>query len=150
MSVSVKFKVISAIIIAFLSVAVFLFGASLVLRFFVTPPIDASLDDEIQRISVEEVVQVNVLNGCGVQGLAAETRDYLRVRGFDVVDIGNYRKSVDKSFVLDRVGDIKSAKKVAFALGVSDSLVKSKIDSSLFLRSTVVVGKDYKKLKPFD
>jgi transketolase len=43
--------------------------------------------------------------------------------GFDVVEIDNYsRFSVQRSFVIDRVGDSVSAMKTAKALGIADSL----------------------------
>ena len=73
----------------------------------------------------------------------------MRIRGFDVVEIGNYGKPQSKTCVFDRVGDLGSALKVAKAMGVADSLVFTKKDSTLFLRATVVLGSDYKYLKSF-
>jgi hypothetical protein len=52
--------------------------------------------------------------------------------------------------IIDRVGDFASAKKVAKALGIADSLVTTKIDSTLFVRTTIVLGQDYPKLLPFN
>ncbi|MFC2131566.1 LytR C-terminal domain-containing protein [Bacteroidota bacterium] len=144
-----KSKILSIVLISLLSIVILIFVISIFFRFVIGPPIDPTLDENIEKLSVEEVIQVNVLNACGVKGLAATTRNYLRARGFDVVDIGNYKSEVDTSFVIDRMGDISSAKKVAYALGISDSLVISKIDSNLFLRGSVILGRDYKRLKPF-
>lgn len=124
--------------------------SSFVSRMFVFPPVDPSLNQEEKRIAIENVIQVNILNGCGESGIAHKSRVYLRARGFDVVEIGNYSTSSQESFVIDRVGDTESAKKVAYALGINEKNIVTRIDSSLFLRSTVVLGNDFNQLKPFE
>ncbi len=136
-------------IISVLSVLIILMLSSFVFRMIISPRVDSSLEDYVVPRTVEEVIQVNVLNGCGKSGLAAKARNFLRSRGFDVVEIGNARKEYDKSLVIDRVGDELSSKKVAYAIGVEDSLVTSKIDSSLYLRSTIIIGMDFASLKPY-
>ncbi len=145
-----KSKILSIFFISLLSLIVIIFALSMIYRFFIGPSIDPTLDKDIKKLSSEEVIQVNVLNGCGVKGIAAKARDYLRSKGFDVVDIGNYKDNVEKSFVIDRLGDLNSSKKVAYSLGIPDTLVITDIDSNLFLRSTVILGKDYLKLIPFE
>lgn len=135
-------------IIVFLSLIVILMLTSFIIRIS-SKPIDASLDDNVSSITAQNNIQINVLNGCGKNGLAAATNEYLRKYKFDVLEIGNYDDNIDKSMVIDRLGDIKSAKKVAYALGINDSLIITKIDSSLFVRSTVVIGNDYENLNVF-
>jgi hypothetical protein len=144
-----KSKILSIVLISLLSVVIIIFVISIVFRFIIGPPADPNIDDNIKKLSVEEVIQVNVLNGCGVSGLASKARDYLRSKGFDVVDIGNYDKDTDKTFIIDRLNDRSSAKKVAYALGVADSLIITNIDSTLFLRCSIILGHDYKILRPF-
>ncbi len=122
----------------------------LVNRFILSPPIDATIERTDLLVHEGEQIQVNVLNGCGQDGIARRTMDYLRARGFDVVEITNFdRLDVDRSFVIDRVGDTLSAAKAAYALGIPDSLVTSDIDSTLYLRCSIVLGKDYAVLRPF-
>ena len=111
---------------------------------------DALLDEEIAKDNVSKVIQINILNACGEKGLAASFKKYMRKKGFDVLEIGNYNKEINKSLVIDRLDDMKSAFKVAGVLGVNDSLVSSKIDSTLYLRTTIILGKDYNTLKPFN
>ncbi len=41
-------------------------------------------------ILAEDSLKVEVLNGCGKPGLAKEVTDFLRRKGFDVVNFGNY------------------------------------------------------------
>ncbi len=50
---------------------------------------------------------------------------------------------------IDRVGDTISALKVAYMpLAFARTQVFTEIDSSLFLRATVVIGTDYRNLRP--
>ncbi len=98
-------------------------------------------------------ITVEVLNACGVQGLANEITQYLRERGFDVVNVGNYAGGfdLDQTFVIDRVSlGTDNAQKVAEALGVNKKQVAPQMDESLQLMVTVLIGKDYKKLKVYE
>lgn len=138
------------VFIAGLAVAIAVMAYFLVDRFLLSPPVDATIEHTDLLVREGEQIQVNVLNGCGEDGVARQTMDYLRARGFDVVEITNYdRFDVDRSFVIDRVGDTLSTAKVAYALGIADSLLTVEIDSTLYLRCSVVLGRDYAALKPF-
>ena len=103
-----------------------------------------------ESIEIEQkAIRIEVLNGCGVKGVAAKFRDYLRAKGFDVVNTDNYRSfDVDSSFVIDRVS-IKSkyGLKIAEALGIPQRNVKPILSDELSIESTVVLGKDYSSLK---
>ncbi len=142
-------KQFNYITIVILSVLVFLMLSSFISRMVIEPPVDSSLDPNIVKSTAQEVIQVNVLNACGETGLAGKVRNFLRSRGYDVVEIGNYEPTLEKSMVIDRLGDPNSSMKVAYALGINDSLVYSEIDSNMFLRSSVVIGRDFPDLKPF-
>lgn len=99
---------------------------------------------------VGEILQVEVVNGSGAAGLAAQTTQYLRQRGFDVVAVGNHtRPDEPHSLVLDRVGDPDAALKVAQALGIDPEYVREDLEPSYFLDATVVIGLDFTELKPF-
>lgn len=93
------------------------------------------------------VIQVEVLNGCGVTGVAEKFTDYLRKEKFDVVQMGNYISfDIDKSLVIDRTGNMANAEKVAAALGIDKKNVIMQKNDDSFLDVSVVIGKDYKKL----
>ncbi len=119
-------------------------------RVFIEPPVDAKLADNIEKLNNQEVIQVSILNSTAVSGLANKAKTFLQMRNFDVVEIGNYVSVLPNTKIIDRVGDYSSAIKVAHALGVPDSLVSTQIDSTLFVRTTVVIGQDYPKLLPFN
>jgi len=50
---------------------------------------------------------------------------------------------------LDRRGNLDAARKLATILGISQDKVYQKIDRSLYLDITIVIGKDYPRLKVF-
>lgn len=99
---------------------------------------------------VGDIVQVEVRNGCGVTGLAAQLRAYLRQAGFDVVAVGDHT-SFDqaKTIVVDRVGNPEAARKVAEALGLPEDRVVEEIRADYFLDASVIIGQDYASWPPF-
>ena len=99
---------------------------------------------------VGPVLQIEVRNGAGVEGLAATAARYLRRRGFDVVASGNWTSlDVGESFVADRAGDPAAAGRVAAALGLPPARVRPLPDSGAFVDAAVVLGRDYAALAPF-
>ncbi|MFN3134552.1 MAG: LytR C-terminal domain-containing protein [Candidatus Kryptonium sp.] len=102
-----------------------------------------------EEISVENPsYQIDVLNGCGVEDVAFQITQYLRTKGFDVIDYGNYDLIVDESFIIDHVGWPDTAKVIAKALGIDENkIVRSK--SNYYNEFTIVIGRDYIMLKPF-
>jgi hypothetical protein len=98
-----------------------------------------------------EIIQVEVLNGCGVKGLADRFTDYLRQNNVDVVNIKNYISfDVDHSIVIDRIGNKANAFKIAEILGIKKENVIQQLNDGYFLDVSVVIGKDYYKLSPLN
>ena len=86
-------------------------------------------------------IRVQVRNGSGIPGAAADVTEYLRDAGFDVVDFGNAEEFDEpRTVVIDRVGARDRALEVAAVLrGVP---VRSDVDTTLYLDVTVLVGRD--------
>lgn len=106
----------------------------------------------IQTEPVENRITVEVLNACGVTGLAGQVAEFLRSKNFDVVSLGDYSGGWDleKTLVLDRVSlEKRYASKIAQVLEVSSSQVVPELEDSMQLHVTVLLGKDYKKLNLF-
>jgi hypothetical protein len=88
-------------------------------------------------------VRVQVLNATPTHGLAREATRLLRDGGFDVVETGNApRGTPPVSTVIDRVGDLRSARQAADALGITQ--VVTRRDASLLVEVTVVLGSDWR------
>ena len=100
--------------------------------------------------TTRQIIQIEVLNGCGKKGIAGKFMEYLRVHGIDVVNIKNYnnKTGIQETIVIDRLGDLKNAKYVAVSLGVSERNVIQQINQDYFVAVTVVIGNDYNQLKP--
>jgi hypothetical protein len=98
---------------------------------------------------VKQKLQVEVLNACGVSGIASTVTKYLREQGIDVVNTGNHtRFDVKETMLWERVKNTDS-QRVAELLGVSNDKINSKMDPNLQLDITIILGADYPALKPF-
>jgi hypothetical protein len=95
-----------------------------------------------------KVIQLDVLNGCGAKGAGVKFTGYLRSSGFDVVEMKNYKTfTVTQTLVIDRIGDLAQARRVAAALGVAEKNVIQQINPDYFVDVSVVIGADYTSLR---
>lgn len=103
------------------------------------------------RIKIERPIRVEVLNGCGAQGLALKMARYLRDNGFDVMNVGNAESfNIYRSMVIDRVGKLPLAERTAQAIGLnSENIIQQRNEDSVW-HVTIVIGRDYRKLRPFN
>lgn len=107
-----------------------------------SPPRDA------QGAPAQKVIQLDVLNGSRVKGAASRVTSCLRSGGFDVVEMKNYKtNNVHQTVVIDRVGNLASARKVALVLGVPDKNIIQQINPDYFVDVSVIVGEDVSSLK---
>lgn len=94
--------------------------------------------------------QIDVQNGTGENGVAAEFRAYLKKKGFDVVEMKDYKnRDVNRTMIIDRRGNKKAAQRVAETLGISDKNIIEQRDSTYFLDVTLIIGKDFNELNPY-
>ena len=97
-------------------------------------------------------IEVEVLNGCGINGLAQQFTDYLRDKHLDVIrteDADNFH--YDKTIVILRRDEFKKVAQVAKLLDISprDSIrVFVDPDGSLLTDVTIVIGSDYLNISP--
>ena len=136
------------IIVPILLLVLIPLGYGLLERNVLRPKVDPTVERRNMRVRADEHIQINVINACGASGVAKKFSEFLRARKFDVPEYGNAEEVVRQSIVIDRVGDSLSARKVAYALGINPERVVTEIDSSLFVRATVVIGADYTGLRP--
>ena len=133
----------------------FLIIASVVLSIFVIYFLYSFLDktgiisfgenETVKPQNVQQLIQVEVLNGCGVAGIGDGFTDILRAKGIDVVKTGNYRSfDIDNTFLIDRMGKIETANRVADSLNLDKRFIITEKNKSYFLDLTIVIGKDYK------
>ncbi|HOJ37183.1 MAG TPA: LytR C-terminal domain-containing protein [Ignavibacteriales bacterium] len=113
-------------------------------------------DDNISEITINnqglpsEIIQVEVLNASDIAGVAERVTDFLRNSKVDVVNISNYHiKDIPYTLVIDRRGNMANAYQIAKILNVSEKNVISQINNDYLVDVTIIIGRDYNKLKPF-
>ena len=91
-------------------------------------------------------IKVEVLNGCGIKGIAAKASDFLRLQHVDVVRSDNADKhDYLNTTIIGRNENFESLKIVAESLGLSienKTNIKHEPDESLGVDVTVILGKD--------
>jgi hypothetical protein len=133
------------ILIGLLAVVVVYLGYAFVVRHFVRPPVET----DRRGMAGSPVIQVDILNGSGISGAAVKATSYLRARGYDVVEMRNYRTfDVRESLVVDRTGQIENAERVAYALGIPRRNIIQQINEQYYVDVSVVIGRDIMTLKP--
>ncbi len=132
------------IIIAVLALLILFLGYALIVQ------ISNSLKKEEtteQKIILPSQVQIEVLNGCGVAGVADMFTEFLREKGFDVVNKGNYSSfDIDNTMVIDRSNNSDKSTMVAEAIGIEKKRIVKQFNNQYFLDVTLIVGKDYNTL----
>jgi len=97
-------------------------------------------------------IEVEVLNGCGISGLAQQFTDYLRDKHLDVVRTENADNfHYDKTIVILRRDEFEKVAQVAKLLDISprDSIrVFVDPDGSLLTDVTIIIGSDYLNISP--
>jgi hypothetical protein len=141
-------RILLLTLIPFLLLTVGVLGFGLLERNFFRPRVDATVERTDMFVRAGEHIQVDVVNACGADGTAKKFTEFLRARRFDVPENSTVPSSEPRSKVIDRIGDPLSARKVAYALGIPEERIETEIDSTLYLRATVVIGEDYQSLRP--
>jgi len=105
--------------------------------------------DDLLIDSTKARIQVEVLNGCGVSGIADKLTDYLRVNYIDVVNLGNYRSfEIENSIIISRNDKMINAEKVAALVGLDENSIIQQTNPDYLLDVTFILGKDYRNLIP--
>lgn len=131
--------------IGFLSVLLLVLLAALAVR-FVYPRIESSRTAE-DPILISDVIQLEVLNGCGIPGAASTMTRTLREYGFDVVESGNFDHfNIAETILISRNGNMENATRVANALGIPEDRILLETSEDFFLDATLVIGSDFETL----
>lgn len=134
-------------LIALLSAVIIFLSYSLYLKIRII----SDNKDKNEKDKVSAIIQVEVLNGCGVEGIASQFTNFLRDKNFDVVSIGNFKSdNMEETIIIDRIGNKANAEKLADVLGVSKMNIVEHLNKDYFLDATLVIGKDYNKLEPLN
>mgnify|MGYP001193960049 FL=1 len=92
-------------------------------------------------------IKVEILNGCGIKGIAAKTSEFLRTKHrFDVIKSDNADKyNYSKTIIIGRNEDLDKILSVSKAFDISinnTSHIKHIPDEKLGVDVTIIIGKD--------
>ena len=144
----------STVINTLLNISIFILSAIIIYMLYsIFVKFNSSSDNYViseNKGEASEIIQVDVLNGCGVGGVADRFTDFLRSKNIDVVGIKNYISfDVDETMVVDRTGNEANAKKVADLLGIKKDNIITQLNKDYFIDVSIIVGRDYFNLTPF-
>lgn len=132
-------------VIGFLSLLLFLLIFGLFTR-IVYPRIQNQRAEAKPQL-IGNIIQLEVLNGCGVSGLASRFTSTLRKNGFDVVETGNFDNfDMQETIIISRTYNTDNAKRVAQALGIDTQNILIEASDNFYLDATIVIGSDYNSL----
>lgn len=131
--------------IGFLSVLLFVLIIALLFR--VVYPRIQSERVVVDPVLISNIIQLEVLNGCGVPGIATRFTSTLRGYGFDVVESGNFDNfDMTETILISRNGNMQNANRVARALGIPEDRILLEKSTDFYLDATLVIGSDYQSL----
>mgnify|MGYP002864400559 CR=1 FL=1 len=143
-----KFKNISFAIIIVGIISILIFNKD---KIFGTSNNPASLISGINfDESLNERLQIEVLNGCGERGVADLYTNFLRKNGYDVI---NYRNAghfdYNHTTILIHKNNL-NANKLNELIKINPLNVKNLYDEKIFFDLTLIIGKDYKNLESYN
>lgn len=119
------------------------------------PVEEESANDMAIQPPVREKTQVEVLNGCGEQGIAKFLADKLKDMNYDVVNMGNYIENgkpkwdVEQTRLIDQIGQLDQTRELGKVMGVDYAQIESYENPSPIADITIIIGEDYSSLAIF-
>jgi len=129
-------------------VNVLLIGSS-VRNHFATGSEHTMISDTAEVVEPNTVLKIEVLNGCGVDGVARKFADYLKKQGFDPVNVTNYgSQNIPRTAIIDRTSNgLVNGRKVAQSLSLTDDYVVYQASPERMVAVSVIIGQDYKGIQ---
>ena len=92
-----------------------------------------------------EKIKIEVLNGCGVDGLARKYADLLKQHGFDPANVSTFeRTNLPRTYIFDRQSNaMTNGLKMAKVLGLSEDYVSYQASPDRMVAVTLIIGNDY-------
>ena len=106
-----------------------------------------SVSEPVITRNIEHVISFEVLNGCGVSGVAAQFATCLENAGFQKTEVGNFDNfDMPQTIVFDRKSQNRLyGLKVAETLGLPATAVVYQTNTGSAVDVSVILGKDYQK-----
>ncbi len=103
-----------------------------------------------EKMKKEVDIVIELINGNGVSGICEKYKDFFTRKGVDVINVGNAENfNYDKTVMYLHTDSYKKARKISKLLGVEINTVLMKTTPAVNCDISIVLGKDYKELKPY-
>lgn len=118
-------------------------------------PVENNKSKEQYYSPIEKKIQLEILNGCGEQGVAKKLTDLLKKSTYDIVNSGNYIEKgkvnwdVEETKIIDQVGKVENSRELADLMGILYTNLEVFNNPSPIADITIIIGKDYKTLPIF-
>ena len=119
------------------------------------PDFSRAAKSTLQSVNKKLPLRVEILNGAGKKGIAAQLKQYLESHGFKVVNSENYRTNGHVNWNVPNSRGL-AASVNSDSLKILSALTGLKIETDPHFRGqnsratvTIVLGKDFKRLRPF-
>lgn len=101
--------------------------------------------------TLPKTLKVEVLNGCGIDGLAKTLTSYLREKNIDVVYFGDFESwQLSETLVIDRKDpSLANAKVIGKIIGVKENRMFPQLSPQRQLDVSIIIGKNYSELRAF-
>ena len=143
-----KFKNISFVIIIVGLISILVFNKD---KIFSPSNNPASLISGINfDESLNDRLQIEVLNGCGERGVADLYTNFLRKNGYDVINYKNAQHfDYNHTTILIHKNNLNT-NKLNELIKINPLNVKNLYDEKIFFDLTLIIGKDYKNLESYN
>ncbi|MBN2281652.1 MAG: LytR C-terminal domain-containing protein [Candidatus Marinimicrobia bacterium] len=135
-----------------IAVVIFTFMISSTKRFSSnSKKIDLSSPGFIPQMPKYEDVYIEVLNGCGITGMAGKYTEYLRMKGFDVLTTGNAKEmNYPETFILVRDTSEAILSPLLEAMSFSRDHIEFNPAMEDYITFRLILGKDCDRLTVFE
>ena len=101
-------------------------------------------EEEALSPATPHPVRIEVLNGCGLGGIAKRTADFLQLKGYDIRDYKNAdRSNYEKTSIIVRSGNKSHGEALASTISFPVELIVMDPDPNLIdVDVTLILGKD--------
>ena len=144
-------KLVQTIILCTMGFVILLMSLSFINRITAKPTSNSpSTETTYFDLKQQTKVKVQILNACGIDGIAKKVKDYLVANGIDVTETGNYKGLIDKTILLVKDGESQSLDRISDLLGIDKSSILKETGGTNRTINSVIIGKDYNVLKAFN
>jgi hypothetical protein len=100
---------------------------------------------EEQNALAGKIAKVEVLNATDMKNAAKIATRFLRDKGFDVINFGNYSKNEKETRIIVWHGNISAAKRVRDAIDMNSIEIYSESNKFKIFDVTLIIGADFNK-----